>query len=103
MIANTVAYSQTLDTFVGAVETSASGADWVPIGAGVSRSVHLHNDTGTTMEVRLGGSGPSIQIAASMGLTIRGIRFLSDVEVRRTDTSNTQVTMPYVYETTPIW
>lgn len=97
------AYSQTIDAAIGSIQTSATGATWVAIGAGRARTAHLINDTGTAIEFRLSGAGSSINVASNTGFSIRGIVNLSEIEIRRTDVSGTQVTMKYLYETAPIW
>ena len=57
------------------------------------------NTTGTAIEVRLGGTGATFQVATGVGYTLTGLEALSQVEVRRADSSGTQVTLSYTYAT----
>jgi hypothetical protein len=85
---------------IGTVTTSATGTTFVPLASeGQATEIHLINDSGTSIEVRLGGEGDTFDVATGVGFTIDGVKALSQVEVRRSDTSNTQVTFSYVYET----
>ena len=83
---------------IGTVTTSATGATFVPIAtSGVADRVDLMNNSGTALEVRLGGTGDTFQLADGVGYTLTGIKALSQVEVRRADSSGTQVTISYTY------
>lgn len=83
---------------IGSITTSASGATFVPIAtSGPATKVDLINDSGTALQVRLGGTGSTFVLATGVGYTITGIKALSQVEVRRADSSNTQVTISYTY------
>lgn len=83
---------------VGSVTTSATGTTYVPLAtSGHATQVDILNTSGTALAVRLGGTGDTFQIANNVGYTIKGIKTLSQVEVRRADSSGTQVTFSYVY------
>ena len=85
---------------IGTVETSATGTDFVPLAAeGRATVVDLLNTSGTAISVRLGGTGDTFQVANNVGYTLKGIAALSQVEVRRADSSGTQVSFSYVYQT----
>ena len=91
----TVAYA---GAGIGSVTTSATGATYVPLAtSGVATRVDIMNTSGTALAVRFGGTGDTFQIANNVGYTIVGIKTLSQVEVRRADSSGTQVSFSYVY------
>ena len=83
---------------IGTVTTSATGTTYVPIAtSGPANKVDLMNTSGTAIEVRLGGTGSTFQVASGVGYTLTGLKALSQVEVRRADSSGTQVTFSYTY------
>lgn len=80
----------------GSVQTSSSGATYVALTSQSANEVLLKNFTGTTIEYRRDGAGVADQIPTGMAQRIKGIRNASQIAIRRTDTSNTQVTLYYV-------
>ena len=81
------------------VQTSASGATWVTLGAAACDLVTLINNTGTDLEVRRGGAGVGIPVLDGNAWPFRGLTDASNLSVRRLDQSNTQVTAYLVLET----
>jgi hypothetical protein len=75
------------------VETSATGTNWVAFETQTCKQLTLVNDTGTAMEFRQDGAGVAIPVADDALFTIFGIENAAQIEVRRVDTSNTQVTL----------
>ena len=54
---------------------------------------YILNDTGTSLDVRIGASGSVITLAASALLPIKLVHSMAELYVRRTDQSTTQVTV----------
>lgn len=79
-------------------QTNATGTNWTAYGSQVCRQCTLSNQTGTTIEVRQGGSGVGLQIPTGAFYTFFGITNTNQLEVRRVDTSNTQVTVTARWE-----
>jgi hypothetical protein len=73
--------------------TSTTGANYVTFGSQACTSLEVVNNTGTTIEVRRGGAGVAMQIPPSMARLFLAITNADQLGVRRTDTSNTQVTL----------
>lgn len=74
------------------VQTAAVGSDWTAFAAQACERLVVLNTTGTTLEFRQGGAGVGLQIPNSAGFTFEGITNTNQIEVRRVDLSNTQVT-----------
>ena len=54
---------------------------------------YILNDTGTSLDVRIGASGSVITLAASALLPIKLVNSMAELYVRRTDQATTQVTV----------
>lgn len=75
------------------VQTAVVGTDWAAFPAQMCERLIVVNDTGTKLEVRQGGAGVGLPINDGAGFTFEGITNANQLEVRRVDTSNTQVTV----------
>lgn len=73
--------------------TSATGATYTAFGSQACTGLDVVNNTGTTIEYRRGGAGTAMQIPTGTARMVIGITNANQVDVRRTDTSNTQVTL----------
>jgi hypothetical protein len=78
------------------VQTAATGTEWTALG-GVAADDRFNrlavvNNTGTALEFRRNGGGTSFQLPDGMAWNF-AIVHLGNLEVRRADTSNTQVTL----------
>ena len=82
----------------GSVQTSATGTTYVPLGSGKADDVFIINDTGTALEVQIGGSGVAIPIASGSGIGFSKAASVSQFAIRRADVGATQVTVRYWYE-----
>jgi hypothetical protein len=76
-----------------ALTTAATGTNWTAFGSSACVALDLVNNTGTTIEYRRGGAGNTIPILSGSSRLIVGITNANSIEVRRVDTSNTQVTL----------
>jgi hypothetical protein len=76
------------------VTTNATGSEWEAFGSLATSGVDLLNKTGTTLEFRRGGAPTAImQLPDGIGFRFRVTANLSELEVRRVDQDNAQVTL----------
>ena len=80
------------------VQTAATGANWTAFASQACKQLTLSNQSGTTIEVRQGAAGVGLQIPSGAFYTFFGITNANQLEVRRVDTSNTQVTITARWE-----
>lgn len=86
------------------VQTSATGANWVQLGAQGGKRVTIStvaNDgvTTTAIEVRRGSTATfGFVVPANASKTFRAINNAQDLYIRRADQSNTQITLTYEVE-----
>lgn len=81
------------------VQTAATGTNWTALGLDTKcEQVTIVNDTGTKLEVRQGGTGTGLRILDQSVYTLYAVGNLTNLEVRRVDTSNTQVTATFRWE-----
>lgn len=78
------------------VQTAATGTNWTALG-GVTADdrfnrVHIVNNTGTTLSFRRNGGGTVFQLPQGLTWSF-AIVHLGNLEVKRADDSNTQVTI----------
>ena len=76
-----------------AATTAATGTNWTAFASQVCASLDIVNNTGTTIEYRRGATGTSMQIPSGAARMAIGITNANQIDVRRTDTANTQVTV----------
>jgi hypothetical protein len=75
------------------VTTAATGTNWTAFSSQACDALDIVNNSGTAVEYRRGGSGSSIPIPSGSARLVLGIENANEISVRRTDTSNTQVTL----------
>lgn len=73
--------------------TAATGTNWTAFGSSVCDALDLTNSTSVAIEYRRGGAGSGMQVLSGASRLIVGISNANQIEVRRVDTSNTQVTI----------
>lgn len=73
--------------------TNATGTTFTAFAAQACIALDIVNNTGTTVEYRRGATGTAMQIPTGAARMVIGITNANQVDVRRTDVSNTQVTM----------
>ena len=73
------------------VTTSGTGATYVALGSQACKQLTLVNNTGVTIEFRQGAAGVAVPIFDKAAFSIFGITNANQIDVRRTDTSNTTV------------
>lgn len=91
----------TVDALVSAVfmsvQTSATGATFVALGAQACTTLEVKNTRpgAADIEVRRGASGATVCVPAGAADVFSGITDASDLQVRRWDQINTQVTISW--------
>lgn len=76
------------------VQTNATGSSWQAFGSQACKQLSIVNDTGTKLLVRsVGGGAHGTPLPDGFGMTLKGITNTDDIEVKRADSSNTQVTL----------
>lgn len=78
---------------VVSVTTAATGTNWTAFSSQECDALDIVNNSGTTIEYRRNGAGSAIPIPTGSARLVLGIDNASDISVRRSDTSNTQVTI----------
>lgn len=73
------------------IQTAATGTNWTAFASQACKQLTISNQTGTTIEVRQGGSGVGLQVPTGAFYTFFGITNTDQLGIRRVDTSNTQV------------
>lgn len=76
-----------------AATTAAIGTNWTAFADTPTTALDLQNFTGTAIEYRRRGGGNAFQIANGGQRLILAISNANQIEVRRVDQSNTQVTV----------
>lgn len=75
------------------VATSTTGADFTAFSAQACTQLTISNNTGTTIEFAVSGTGVAFPVFPATYYTFFGITDASSLSVRRTDQSDTSVTV----------
>ena len=81
-----------------AAQTAATGTNWTAFAGQECRRLTLANNAGTTVEFRQGGAGAAVPVFAGSYFVIEGVTNANQIAVKRTDSSNTQVTVAARWE-----
>lgn len=79
-------------------QTPATGTNYTAFGSRVCKQLTVSNQTGTKLEFRQGAAGVAFQVPDGAFYTFFGLTDASNIDVRRSDTSNTQVTLTARWE-----
>lgn len=79
-------------------QTAATGTNWTAFSSQALKQLTISNQTGATLEFRQGGAGVGFQVPTANFYTFFGLTNANQLEVRRVDTSNTQVTVTARWE-----
>lgn len=79
-------------------QTAATGTNWTAYGSQACKQLTLSNQTGSMIEVRQGGAGVGFQIPTGAFYTFFGLTNANQLEIRRVDTLNTQLTVTARWE-----
>jgi len=82
----------------GSVQTSATGSSFVALSQQVAGSVTIINSTGTTLDISKDGGTTKMQLPTGASFCVNFITDANQVSVKRSDSSNTQVTAYYEWE-----
>ena len=83
-------------SYTGSVQTSASGATPVNLGDRTSDGVTIINQSGTSISVKTANSSVFIPLLSGASLSLSLAGNISEVQIKRTDESNSQVTVHFV-------
>lgn len=81
-----------------AVTTAATGTNYTAFASQACKQLTLSNQSGVVVEVRQGAAGVALQIPTSAFYTFFGLTNTNQLDVRRTDVSNTQITLTARWE-----
>lgn len=82
----------------GTQQTNATGTTYNALSAQACKQLTIMNNTGTAIGVRVGASGAEVPVFDQSYFTFYGLTDASNLQVRRVDTSNTQVAVAYRWE-----
>lgn len=80
------------------ITTASTGTNFTAFASQVCKQLTLSNQSGTVVEVRQGATGVALQIPTGAFYTFFGITNTNQLDVRRTDVSNTQITLTARWE-----
>ncbi len=80
------------------LQTNATGTTYTAFGSQLCKQLTVSNQTGTRMEFRQGASGVAFQVPDGAFYTFFGLTNANQIDARRFDTSNTQVTLTARWE-----
>ena len=76
------------------VTTAATGSNWTAFSSQACNALDIVNSSSVAVEYRRGATGNAMTILSGSARLVVGIANANEVEVRRVDQSNTQVTIP---------
>lgn len=80
------------------VTTASTGTNYTAFASQACKQLTVSNQSGTVVEVRQGGAGVALQIPTGAFYTFFGLTNTNQLSLRRTDTSNTQITLTARWE-----
>lgn len=80
---------------IAQIQTAATGSNYTALGTLACYQVCFSNNTGQDISVRYVGQTIPIVVFAGTMMTFDGITNTNQLEIKRTDSSNTQVTIQY--------
>jgi hypothetical protein len=81
---------------LGETLTATNGTNWTALASGAARNITVRNRTGTNIDIRKVGETTVLTMATGDDLPLPVLANSSEWEIRRTDTSNTQVTVRFL-------
>lgn len=76
------------------VTTAATGSNWTAFSSQACNALDIVNSSSVSVEYRRGGTGNAMTILSGSARLVVGIANANEIQVRRVDQSNTQVTIP---------
>jgi hypothetical protein len=80
----------------GSVQTAAVGTDYTALASGTGVRIVADNTTGTSLTFRRVGTTPTLAFASGARIDLPLVANQNEWEVKRTDDSNTQVTLAFL-------
>lgn len=74
--------------------TAATGTNWTAFSSQTCNSLDIVNTSSVAIEYRRGAAGNTMTILSGSSRLVVGITNANQIDVRRVDTSNTQITIP---------
>lgn len=74
--------------------TAATGTNYTAFSSQACNSLDIVNTSSVAIEYRRGATGNSMTILSGSSRLVTGITNANEIDVRRVDTSNTQITIP---------
>jgi len=74
--------------------TAATGTNWTAFASTTCQSLDIVNTSSVAIEYRRGATGNAMTILSGSSRLVVGITNANQIDVRRVDTSNTQITIP---------
>ena len=81
---------------LGETSTANPGTTWAPLASGAATSITIRNRSLTPIDVRVAGGGAVLTLANNEDVALPVLNNSSEWEVRRSDTSNTQVSIRFL-------
>jgi hypothetical protein len=78
--------------------TSATGSNWVTLTSQACKQITVSNQSGTSIEFRQGGAGAGFVVPTGSFFSFFGLANANELQIRRVDVSNTQVTVSLRWE-----
>jgi hypothetical protein len=83
----------------GSISTSSTGNQWQALANQACKYVSLQNVSDADVDIQRNGTGAIWTLSAGYGKTFRGITNANQLAIRKSDQSNTRVTLQYEWET----
>ena len=80
------------------ITTSNTGTPYVPFANQVCSQLTISNDSGNPIDIQQGGAGIAFKVIPLTYMTLYGLSDANTISIRRTDTSNTQLTITARWE-----
>jgi hypothetical protein len=81
---------------LGETSTANPGTTWTPLASGAATAITIRNRTSTSIDVRIAGGGAALTLENSEDVALPVLNNSSEWEVRRSDTSNTPVSIQFL-------
>lgn len=82
----------------GSITTANPGSTYTTLSSQITSSVTIVNNSGVSLDIQQGGAGSPFTLLNGTSYTFTGIINASQLGVKRTDGSNTPVTVSYRYQ-----
>lgn len=79
---------------ITSVTTAATGANYTAFSSQICNALDIVNTSSVAIEYRRGATGSSMTILSGSSRLVVGISNANQIDVRRVDQSNTQITIP---------